>query len=70
MSDSIIMLQDLIDSKLRKEKELEFYQAEMEKLQQKMWFIQKEITLTQTIMDMIEAEKIVDLKDRIREKKR
>lgn len=67
MSDSkIILIQDLIDSKLRKEQELEFYQKELEKLQQKMWFVQKEIQLTVTIIDIIETEKVIDIQEHIR----
>ena len=67
MSDSkIILIQDLIDSKLRKEQELEFYQRELEKLQQKMWFVQKEIQLTVTIIDIIETEKVIDIQEHIR----
>jgi len=67
MSDSkIILIQDLIDSKLRKEQELEFYQKELEKLQQKMWFVQKEIQLTVTIIDIIETEKVMDIQEHIR----
>jgi hypothetical protein len=67
MSDSkIILIQDLIDSKLRKEQELEFYQRELEKLQQKMWFVQKEIQLTVTIIDIIETEKVMDIQEHIR----
>ena len=32
----IILLSDIIEQKLRKEQELEFYQAELEKLQNEM----------------------------------
>jgi len=65
----IILIQDLIDTKLRKEQELEFYQAELEKLQQKMWWVKKEIDLTETIIDIIETEKVMDLKENIRNKR-
>jgi hypothetical protein len=65
----IILIQDLIDTKLRKEQELEFYQTELEKLQQKMWWVKKEIDLTETIINIIETEKVMDLKENIRNKK-
>lgn len=65
----IILIQDLIDTKLRKEQELQFYQAELEKLQQKMWWVKKEIDLTETIIDIIETEKVMDLKENIRNKR-
>lgn len=65
----IILIQDLIDTKLRKEQELEFYQAELEKLQQKMWWVKKEIDLTEKIIDIIETEKVMDLQENIRKKR-
>ena len=65
----IILIQDLIDTKFRKEQELEFYQAELEKLQQKMWWVKKEIDLTEKIIDIIETEKVMDLQENIRKKR-
>jgi hypothetical protein len=58
MSDepTILLLQDFIEQKERKEKELEFYRAELEKLNKKMWFVQKEIQLTNKIIQIIENE--------------
>ena len=70
MAEGLILIQDLIDTKLRKEKELEFYAAELEKLQTKMFWVKKEIEVTETIMHMIEQEKILDLNERIREKRK
>lgn len=64
----IILLQDLIDSKLRKEQELEYYQNELDKLKQKMWWVQKEISLTNTIIDIIETEKVVDIRENMNRK--
>jgi HD superfamily phosphohydrolase YqeK len=37
----IIFLTDLIETKVRKEKELEYYQAELQKLQEKMFYVKK-----------------------------
>jgi hypothetical protein len=70
LAEGLILIQDLIDTKLRKEKELEFYAAELEKLQTKMFWVKKEIEVTETIMHMIEQEKILDLNERIREKRK
>lgn len=53
----ILLLTDIIEQKVRKEKELEYYQKQLEELQQKMWFIKKEIDLTNMIMSVIETEK-------------
>lgn len=59
MSESfkIILLEDVIEQKLRKEKELEFYELELIKLQEKLSFIRKEIELTNTIIEIIEKER-------------
>ena len=65
----IIMLTDVLEQKIRKEKELEYYQKELEKLQEKMFFIQKDIDVTNLIIDMIEKESVIDLKQNLLEKK-
>ena len=57
----LIQITDILETKLRKEKELEFYQKELEKLKTKMFFIQKDIDITNLIINMIEREKIPDL---------
>jgi hypothetical protein len=64
----IILLSDIIEQKLRKEQELEFYQAELEKLQNKMFFLRKEIELTNTIIDIIDKETVYDVKENMIER--
>lgn len=59
----IILLTDIIEQKVRKEKELEYYQKQMEELQKKMFFVRKEIDVTAMIIDIIETEKVVDLRE-------
>jgi hypothetical protein len=54
----ILLLTDIIEQRLRKEKELEFYQEQLEEIKRKMWFLQKELDVTNTIMALIEQEKI------------
>lgn len=62
MSDNkIVFLTDILEQKLRKEKELEYYEDELRKLQKKMFFVKKEIDLTNTIIDIIQNETVVDL---------
>ena len=58
----LIQITDILETKIRKEKELEYYQQELEKLQQKMFFIQKDIDITNLIIDLIEKEKVYDVK--------
>lgn len=63
------MLADVMETRVRKEKELEFYQKELEKLQEKMFFIRKDIDITNLIIDMIEKENVIDIRQRLLEKK-
>ena len=58
-NNKIIFLTDVVETKIRKEKELEFYQKELEKLQNKMFFIRKEIELTNFIINIIEKESVI-----------
>lgn len=62
MMKRLILLQDIYDMRKRKQDELAFYHKELEKLQIKMSTIRVEMELTNRIIDMIEGEKIVDLK--------
>lgn len=61
----IILLTDIIDQKLRKEKELAYYQKQLEELQQKMFFLRKDIEITNLCIDIIETEKVVDIRERV-----
>ena len=65
----IIMLADVLETRVRKEKELEYYQKELEKLQEKMFFIKKDIDITNLIIDMIAKENVIDIRQRLLEKK-
>jgi len=58
----LILLTDILETKLRKEKELEFYQNELEKLKQKMFFIRKDIDITNLCIQIIEQEKVMDIR--------
>lgn len=59
----IILLEDFIEQKVRKEQELEFYEKELVKLQEKMFWVKREIDLTNTIIRVIKDETVVDLVD-------
>ena len=60
-SGKIILIADLINDKLRKEQELEFYELELKKLLLRMQFVRQEIDLTNTIIDLIQKEEIPDI---------
>ena len=57
----ILMISDLLDIRARKIKELQFYSEQLEELKLKMFYIQKEIELTNQIIKMIEAETVIDI---------
>lgn len=62
----IIDLSEIFQHKRRKEEELEFYRKELEKLQFKMLMVSQEIRVTETIIGMIESEKVVDLVEQMK----
>ena len=70
MNDSpkLILLSDIIESKVRKERELDFYQKELEKLQEKMYWLRREIGLNETIIDIIKKDNIIDFKEQMEKK--
>lgn len=56
----IILLKDVYALKEQKEKELAFYKEKLEELQDKVYWIERDITLTRNIIRMIE-EKITNI---------
>ena len=68
LKDNIILLSDIIEHKLQKERELQFYQQELEKLKQKMFFLEKDITITNMCIDIIEKEKLIGVPNLLGEK--
>jgi hypothetical protein len=59
---NIIILDKLITSRMKKEKELKYYQEELMELQDKMKNLQMDIDVTNIIIRMINDENVVDLK--------
>lgn len=62
----LILLNDIYQFREQKQRELEFYREKLQQLENKMFFVRKEIELTNFIIDLIEKEKILDLADVIR----
>lgn len=62
---NLILLTDILETKLRKEKELEFYEKELAKLQRRMFFLKKEIEITNLCIEIIEKEKVYDVKEQM-----
>jgi hypothetical protein len=63
----ILFITDLIDQRLRKEKEIEYYEKELEKITKKLFFLKKEKDLTELIIGIIQNEKVVDIRENIYE---
>ena len=68
--NKLILISELISDKRRKEKELEFYEAELRKLLVRLNLIRHEIHTTETIIKLIEQEQIVDLVKYINKKEK
>jgi hypothetical protein len=69
MANTIIRLTDIYETRERKEKELVYYREQLEILRQKMFFIQKDIDITNLCIQMIENEKVLDIKQLVNEKR-
>lgn len=54
---NIVIITDVLEMRTRKEEELAFYQEQLDKLIEKMRWVQKEIDVTNHIIDLIESEK-------------
>jgi len=68
-SSSIILLSDIIEQKLRKERELHFYEEQLELLMVRMESLKKEINVTNTIIRIVSEDKVIDLQQYIEDKK-
>ena len=67
-SAKLILITEVIEQKLRKEKELEYYLKELEEIQQKIGYLQGEVKLTNTIIGMIKHELVYDIKEKFLDK--
>ena len=65
----IILLSEILESKVRKEKELEFYTKELYRIQQRIAHLNSDLNLTKLIIEMIETEQVKDIKEYMLEKK-
>ena len=60
---TIIVLADILEQKLRKERELTYYEAQLAQLLLRMDFIRKEIEITNMIIELVTEEKIIDIQE-------
>ena len=59
----LILLSDVIETKVRKENELKFYEAEVRKLEEKLVWIRRDLDINNIIIDMIKNETVIDIKE-------
>jgi len=64
MSDNVVSLSDLIEQRLRKQQEIDFYRETLEQLQKKISVLTKEVDITTLIIDMIEQERVLSLDEK------
>tara|TARA_B100000900_G_C20597776_1_gene724117 strand:- start:979 stop:1212 length:234 start_codon:yes stop_codon:yes gene_type:complete len=64
MSDNVVSLSDLIEQRLRKQQEIDFYKETLEQLQKKISVLSKEVDITTLIIDMIEKERVLSLDEK------
>ena len=64
-SPKLIFLKDIHETKVRKEQELEYYQKKLEELEVKMGYLRQDINLTNTIINIIEEEQVIDFKEQM-----
>lgn len=63
--NNIIRLGELIEHKLNKEKELKYYQEQLQELTDKIMTLQKDVDLTKLIINIITSETVVDIKEHV-----
>ena len=64
MADNIISLSDLIEQRLRKQQEIDYYRDTLVKLERKIRELDKEVGITTLIIDMIETERVLTIAEK------
>ena len=57
----VILLHEVIEQRLRKEKELAYYKQQLEEICKKIDYLDRELTLTNFIIDIIQGENLIEL---------
>jgi len=60
----LILITEFIEQKLRKEKELDFYQEELLKLTKKINILSREVDLTNSIISLIKPDNVYDFREK------
>jgi hypothetical protein len=64
MPDNVISLSDLIEQRLRKQQEIDYYKEALERLEKRVIVLSKEIDITSLIIDMIETERVLTIAEK------
>ncbi len=64
MSNKVVSLTELIETRFRKRKEIEYYQETLMRLQEKIVELDKEVDITTLIIDMIENERVLTVTEK------
>ena len=67
-NSDIIILSDIYNMRKQKEKELAYYETKLKELEDKLFWIRKEIQLTSVIIDIKKKETVIDLQEYINTK--
>ena len=57
----VILLHEVIEQRLRKEKELAYYKKQLKEIHDKILFLDRELNLTNIIIDIIQGENVIEL---------
>lgn len=60
-NSGIVIITDVLEMRRKKEEELAYYQEQLDQLMAKMSWVQREIDVTNHIIELIEKEKIIDV---------
>ena len=60
----VISLEDLIETRLRKQQEIDYYKESLIKLEKKIRELGKEVDITTLIIDMIEDESVLTIEEK------
>ena len=64
-TDNIISLSELIEQRLRKQQEIDYYKETLIKLERKINELSKEVDITSLIIDMIETERVLTIDEKL-----
>ena len=65
MTDNVVSLTELIESRLKKQQEIDYYQETLIRLQRKIGELNKEVDITTLIIDMIETERVLTIDEKL-----